>query len=152
MKIEKQNWRRLPGWRGLCLVLAILWLLGGPAVVSAVTPPVIRSTIYNGAHAEVVHYPLRSWMNTNTANLTVEAWIYAGDLVGHQAIVARGFQTNLYFGLNGNRLRFYRSGGVFADSTGTIFAAASAVGFASSMVSTGRTGMWVPGVKRPCLW
>ncbi len=101
----------------LCVLLA--WLAAA-VDLHAVTPPVVRSTIYSGAHADVIHYALRPWMNTNTPNLTVEAWIYANDLVGHQAIVARSFNTNLYFGLNGSRLRFYRSGGAFADSTGTI--------------------------------
>ncbi len=102
-------------------LLAILALLCGMAwSAHALTPPVVRSTDYNGAHSNIVHFAPQPWMNTNTPNLTVEAWIYARDLIGHQAIVARSFNTNLYFGLNGNRLRFYRSGGTFADSTGTL--------------------------------
>jgi hypothetical protein len=86
----------------------------------AVTPPVIRSTGYNGGHSNVVHYSVRPWMNTNTVQLTVEVWIYCHDLDGSQALVARHYSTNLFFGLSGSRLRFYRSGGTFAESDGTV--------------------------------
>ncbi|MBK8001521.1 MAG: LamG domain-containing protein [Verrucomicrobia bacterium] len=86
------------------------------------TPPVVRSTEYNGAHSNVVYYAAQPWMNTNTTLLTVEAWIYCRDLIGNQALVARHYSTNLYFGLAGNKLRFYRSGGTFADSDGSVVA------------------------------
>jgi len=87
---------------------------------SALTPPVIRSTSYNGAHSNIVRYAVRPWMNTNTVLLTVEAWIFCNDLNGSQALVARHYTTNLYFGLTGNRLRLFRSGGTAAESDGTL--------------------------------
>ena len=89
-------------------------------MATAVTPPVVRSTEFNGAYSNIVSYPVQSWMNTNTALLTVEAWVHCSDLLGFQALVSRHFTTNLWFGLNGNRLRFYRSGGTFTDSDGTL--------------------------------
>lgn len=124
MKMNSQNSNRQHplARRILGLLLAVLGWLAGTHSTLAVTPPVVRSTLFNGGATDVIHYSLNPWMNTNTPNLTVEAWIYANDVAGHQAIVARSFSTNLYFGLNGNRLRFYRSGGTFADSTGTIVA------------------------------
>ena len=98
---------------------ALLWCaMAGTA--RAVTPPVTRSTSFDGAHSNVIHHAVQPWMNTNTPNITVEAWVHANVLSGHQALVARSFNTNLYFGLNGNRLRFYRSGGTTVDSTGTL--------------------------------
>jgi hypothetical protein len=102
------------------IVPLTLGLLFTAATARAVTPPVIRSTSYNGAHSNVVRYAVQPWMNTNTVLLTVEAWIYCNDLDGNQALVARHFTTNLYFGLADNRLRLYRSGGTAADSDGTI--------------------------------
>lgn len=104
------------------IALVILLVCGLAEIARAAAPPVTRSTSFNGAHSNVIHYAVQSWMNTNTPNLTVETWVHANDLVGHQALVARSFTTNLYFGLNGNRLRFYRSGGTTVDSTGTIVA------------------------------
>ncbi len=86
------------------------------------TPPVVRSTDYNGAYSNIVYYPASSWMNTSTVSLTVEAWVSCRDLNGVQAFVARHLQTNFYFGAANNKLRFYRSGGTFAESDGTLVA------------------------------
>jgi len=86
----------------------------------AVTPPVVRSTEYNGAYSNIVYYPVQGWMNTNTVLMTVEAWVYCKDLDSFQALVSRHYTTNLWFGLAGNRLRFYRSGGSLADSDGSL--------------------------------
>src|SRR5215213_3433028 len=88
----------------------------------AATPPVVRSTSYNGAYSNIVRYSAQPWMNTNTVLLTAEAWVYCHDLNGAQTFIARHYTTNLWFGLNTNRLRFYRSGGLFTDSDGTIVA------------------------------
>ncbi len=110
-------------WALLALgVLAALGLVWAPVASGAVRPPVVRSTSFNGAYSNIVFYSNRPWMNTNTVNLTVEAWIYAADLIGNQAIIARHYTTNLYFGLSGNRLRLYRSGGTSVDSSGTVTA------------------------------
>jgi hypothetical protein len=87
---------------------------------AAVTPPVVRSTSYNGAYSNIVYYPVQPWMNTNTVLMTLEMWVYCNDLDGFQALVSRHYATNLWFGLNGNHLRFYRSGGTLADSDGTL--------------------------------
>lgn len=102
------------------LFAVVTLLFGLVASVSALTPPVIRSTEYNGSYSNIVFFPAQPWMNTNTALMTVEAWVYCRDLVGQQAFIARHYTTNLYFGVNGNRLRFYRSGGTSADSDGTL--------------------------------
>ena len=98
-----------------CVLLFSLALKAG-----AVTPPVVRSTGYNGAYSNIVHYTVQPWMNTNTALMTVEAWVFCNDLNGFQAFVARHYTTSLWFGLTGNHLRFYRSGGTFVDSDGTL--------------------------------
>ena len=98
-----------------CVLLFSLLLKAG-----AVTPPVVRSTEYNGAYSNIVHYTVQPWMNTNTALMTIEAWVFCNDLNGFQAFVARHYTTSLWFGLTGNHLRFYRSGGTSADSDGTM--------------------------------
>ncbi len=102
------------------VLLAFVCLLVGAPCVQAVTPPVVRSTDYNGTYSNSVFYPVQAWMNTNTVLLTAESWIYCRDLDGIQTIVARHYSTNLWFGLNTNRLRFYRSGGTSVDSDGTL--------------------------------
>jgi hypothetical protein len=101
------------------VLLALIWC-GWALNAPAQTPPVVRSTDYNGSYSNIVYYAAQPWMNTNTTLLTVEAWIYCRDVVGNQAFVARHYSTNLYFGLSANKLRFYRSGGTFADSDGTV--------------------------------
>ena len=102
-------------------LIALVALLCGLAIqASAVTPPVVRSTEYNGAYSNIVFFPVQPWMNTNTTLMTVEAWVYCRDLVGNQAFIARHYTTNLYFGASGNKLRLYRSGGTSADSDGTL--------------------------------
>lgn len=107
----------------LSRLVALLALCVGLAVnVSALTPPVVRSTDYNGAYSNIVFFPVQPWMNTNTTLLTVEAWVYCRDLIGNQAFIARHYTTNLYFGASGNKLRLYRSGGTSADSDGTLVA------------------------------
>lgn len=104
------------------IVLLVLAWCGWAMSSHGQTPPVARSTDYNGAYSNIVYYSAQPWMNTNTTLLTVEAWIYCRDLIGNQALVARHYSTNLYFGLASNKLRFYRSGGTFADSDGTVVA------------------------------
>ena len=106
--------------RTLSVSVAALALVVVISESSAVTPPVVRSVEYNGNYTNILYYPVQSWMNTNTVYLTVEAWVYCNDLNGFQAFVSRHYTTNLWFGLNTNRLRFYRSGGHFADSDGTL--------------------------------
>ncbi len=103
-------------------VVFCVLVAGAARESAAVTPPVVRSTEYNGNYTNIIYYPVQSWMNTNTVLLTAEAWVYCKDLDGFQAFVARHYTTNLWFGLNGNRLRFYRSGGTLADSDGTLTA------------------------------
>ncbi|HUR44461.1 MAG TPA: LamG domain-containing protein, partial [Candidatus Saccharimonadales bacterium] len=91
-------------------------------MAGAATPPVVRSTAYTGAYSNIVRYAPQPWMNTNGVQLTAEAWVYCNDVSGFQTFVARHYSTNLWFGLNGNRLRFYRSGGLLTDSDGTLVA------------------------------
>ena len=105
----------------LSRLVALLALCVGPAGnVSALTPPVVRSTEYNSTYSNIVFFPVQPWMNTNTTLMTVEAWVSCRDLIGNQAFIARHFTTNFYFGVSGNKLRFYRSGGTSADSDGTL--------------------------------
>ena len=61
---------------------------------AAETPPVVRSTRYDGQYSNIVHYAPQPWMNSNVT-LTVEAWVFCNDLIGNQALVARHFSTNL---------------------------------------------------------
>ena len=72
------------------LIAVITLLCGGLTFnASALTPPVIRSTDYNGAYSNIVFFPVQPWMNTNTTLMTVEAWVSCRDLIGNQAFIAR---------------------------------------------------------------
>ncbi len=102
------------------LIAIIALLCGLTWSAHALTPPVVRSTEYNGTYSNIVFFPVQPWMNTNTTLMTVEAWVSCRDLIGNQAFIARHFTTNFYFGVSGNKLRFYRSGGTSADSDGTL--------------------------------
>lgn len=99
----------------------LVWLaMLGLFPARAALAPVARSLDFNGRHSNIVYHVVQPWMNTNTVNLTVETWMYARDLDNLQALVARAQSTNLWFGLNSNRLRFARSGGHWVESTGTV--------------------------------
>lgn len=102
------------------LIWAALVMLITVGLGHAQTPPVVRSTDYNGSYSNIVYYPAQSWMATNTVRMTAEAWVSCRDLIGLQAFVARHYLTNFFFGVSSNRLRFYRSGGTFAESDGTL--------------------------------
>ena len=75
----------------LCLLCLLCLCAAIP--IRAATPPVTRSTSYNGAYSNIVSYAVQPWMNTNTVLLTVESWIYCADLNGDQAIIARNYRT-----------------------------------------------------------
>lgn len=100
-------------------VLAACFLLGVVFPTDGATPPVPRATQFDGSYSNIVFYPFQPWMNSNVTT-TVEGWIYCSKLTGAQTLLGRHYATNLWFGLNTNRLRFYRSGGVFADSDGIV--------------------------------
>src|SRR5689334_1060502 len=94
----------------------IITLLALTTTIShGVTPPVVRSTAYTGAYSNIVRYVPQTWMSSNNVLLTAEAWVYCNDVNGFQTFVARHYTTNLWFGPNGSRLRFYRSGGFVTD-------------------------------------
>ena len=101
------------------LTCILLHLLAVPAA-SGAQPPVERSLEFDGTYSNIVYHPVQPWMNTNVVHLTVETWVYARRLEGLQAMVARAQSTNLWFGLNSNRLRFARSGGTYVESTGAV--------------------------------
>ncbi len=82
----------------------------------AVTPPVVRSTYFDGSRSNIVRYAPQPWMNSNNVQLTAEAWVYCEELSGAQTFIARHDSTNLWFGVSGGLLRFYRSGGTYVDS------------------------------------
>lgn len=90
------------------------------ATVGTAAPPVVRSTFYDGSSTNIIRYLPAPWMSSTNVHLTVEAWVYCEDLDYAQTFVARHNSTNLWFGLYENRLRFYRSGGTFADSDATL--------------------------------
>lgn len=102
-----------------CAGCALVFLLAA-STARAASPPVARSLEFNGQSSDIVYHAVQPWMNTNTVNLTVEAWIYPRELGYLQALVARAQSTNLWFGLSSNRLRFARSGGAHVESTGTV--------------------------------
>ena len=82
---------------------------------SNAAPPVVRSTYFDGVVAHAVRYSAQGEFTLNAAPMTIEAWVYRIDATRCEAIVSHGFQDSYWFGFC-PRLRFYRSGGFFADA------------------------------------
>lgn len=108
-------------------LIGIALLFGWTIPLQAQLPP-LRSTRYEGTDGSSVVFRHRPEYDATT-NMTVEAWIFLGR-PGYgtytnrfHTIVSRNWWESLWFGVtSGNRLRFYRSGGIgrFRDSTNTV--------------------------------
>ncbi len=97
--------------RWLACLLAFLNL---GAVLSAAdcSPP--RSTRYDGSAAARIEYKFRTGHDDSVA-MTLEAWVYREDATRCETIVSHDYTQSWWFGFC-PRLRFYRSGGAFADA------------------------------------
>ena len=89
------------------------------AALTSTPPELPRSTFFDGSAGAVVRFQALPGVNTNLA-MTIEAWVYREDPARTEAILAQDRSTSFWFGFVGPRLRFYRSGSQFADSTGTV--------------------------------
>jgi len=82
-------------------------------------PELPRSTFYDGSAGAWTRFTGLLGPGTNVA-MTVEAWVRREDPARTEAILSQNRATSFWFGFTGPRLRFYRSGGQYADSTGTV--------------------------------
>ena len=92
----------------------VLPLVAGDNTVRLPVTP--RASVYDGVETGV-SYPYESRLNRQVA-ITLEAWIYRAGEVDCATIISNSYQGgtgSYWFGLCPN-LRFYRSGGTFADS------------------------------------
>ena len=96
-----------------CFLAAAICLICGGSV-NAATPPE-RSTFYNpNAGASGYTFPHRSAYN-QSEYITLEAWVYRMDASRCETIISQDYRSSFWFGFCPN-LRFYRSGGLRADS------------------------------------
>lgn len=120
---------KLPGTQalhsptGLICFLAILISF----TANAQLPPQ-RSARYDGTDSSRVRFAHRAEYDATT-NMTVEAWIFLGRpgfstyTNRFHTILSHNWRESFWFGVtSGNRLRFYRSGGIgmFRDSTNNV--------------------------------
>jgi hypothetical protein len=82
-------------------------------------PELSRSTFYDGSAGASSRFTAMSGLGSNIA-MTVEAWVRRDDPSRTEAILSHNRSNSFWFGFAGPRLRFYRSGGQYADSTDTV--------------------------------
>ncbi len=85
------------------------------AAATTATPPV-RGTYYDGGISARVAYPHRA-VYDSSVSLTIEAWVYREDADRKETILSHDSAVSYWLGFQAKRLRFYRGGGNFADST-----------------------------------
>ncbi len=78
-------------------------------------PPPVRSHRFTPGAGTHFQYPDKPDWHSAPA-MTVSAWVKRDDAARCEAIISQNFQQSFWFGFCGNALRFYRSGGHFADS------------------------------------
>ncbi len=76
------------------------------------SPP--RSTRYDGSSSARSEFKFRAGYDNSVA-MTLEAWVYREDAAECETIVSHDYTQSWWFGFC-PRLRFYRSGGTFADA------------------------------------
>lgn len=76
--------------------------------------PPIRSTKFDGRSNLRISFPSAPYIPS--FNMTVEAWVYRDDANRCETILSQDFTQSFWFGFCGGSLRFYRSGGAFADA------------------------------------
>lgn len=74
-----------------------------------------RSTVYDGSADQTIEYSYHQRFNESVA-MTIEAWVFRDDNSRCETIASTNFREGFWFGFC-PRLRFYRSGGSFADAT-----------------------------------
>lgn len=103
---------------------AVALFLLGHSASQPVLGQTIRSTFYDGGPDAYVEYPHEARFDSSVA-MTIEAWVRPIPPIGlNPTIVSHDFTQSFWFGLqtagaSAARLRFYRSGGLGANSTGT---------------------------------
>lgn len=90
--------------------LALVCALAGATLATAE-----RSTIYDGTPGQTVQYNYHPRFNESVA-MTIEAWVFRDDANRCETIASTNFREGFWFGFC-PKLRFYRSGGSFADAT-----------------------------------
>lgn len=98
----------------LLLLLIQASLLAIPKSDAALPPK--RSTHYDGTPDARIPYDATLFLDSSVA-ITIEAWVYREDASRSEPIVGRNRHRSYRLGFEGDKLRFYRSGGAFADST-----------------------------------
>ncbi|MBV7332527.1 hypothetical protein KFU94_30725 [Chloroflexi bacterium TSY] len=81
-------------------------------------PPPQRSTFYDGSNGAEVIFAQPSAYDQNV-NMTVETWVYRmrGSIANScETVLSRNSAASYWLGFCGERIRFYRSGGIYADS------------------------------------
>ncbi len=94
-----------------CLQGSIATLAYHPAFCQS---PPERSTVYAGTSEQEVRFA--TGVYAPNASMTIEAWVYREDQDNCETIISQDFTQSFWLGFCGGRLRFYRSGGSFADA------------------------------------
>ncbi len=84
-------------------------------------PPPVRSHRYSAASGTYFRYTDVNDWHDSTA-MTITAWVKRESTGACETIIAQNYQQSFWFGFcsPAGNLRFYRSGGASADSTGTV--------------------------------
>lgn len=93
------------------LLLSTFPLFGGSPYLH------VRSSYHDGA--SIISNAYREEFNSNIT-MTVEAWVRRDRATGLETIISQGFSDSFWFGFSNDKLRFYRSGGFSANSSGSI--------------------------------
>lgn len=82
-------------------------------IVQPVQGQTVRSSYYDGNTR--ARYVARPEFDPSVS-MTIEAWVYRENEARCEAIVSHGRADSYWFGFCNNRLRFYRSGGAYAEA------------------------------------
>jgi Concanavalin A-like lectin/glucanases superfamily/HYR domain len=77
--------------------------------------PPIRSHQFDAAAGTCFRYTNVPGWHNNVA-MTIEAWVKRADANACETIVAQNYTSSFWFGFCSGKLRFYRSGGAYADA------------------------------------
>jgi|GEM_PF-2051455 len=128
-------------WPGL-----VLFFVGSFVPFSRAQLPPLRSTVYDGSSTLLMRFPSRVY--SPNQSMTVEAWVYREDASRCETVVSQDYRSSFWLGFCSGSLRFYRSGGAFADADRNVSAhrwthVAAAYDGASSQVSFYIDGIFV---------
>lgn len=79
----------------------------------AQSPPK-RSTAYAGTFSQTLAFPAAVY--APNLDLTIEAWVYREDAARCETILSQDYTRSFWLGFCGGKVRFYRSGQLFADA------------------------------------